>query len=111
MATFTWLPSRNPGEEHEPKIIANKFGDNYEQRVGDGINNDRETWNLSFNVRDDAEASAIMTFFKARGGTEKFTWTPPGGVAGEYVCKKWRKVPEFTDLNNITATFEQVFEL
>ncbi len=110
MAIFTWNPSRNPGEDHEPKIIENTFGDNYEQRIGDGINNDPETWNLSFNVRDDSEALAIMGFLKARGGTEKFTWTPPGGVAGEYVCKKWRKNQEDTDMHQITATFKQVFE-
>lgn len=108
MATFTWTPDAGAAGEHEPSRRTVKFGDGYEQRAPNGINVDMAKWSsLSFSGRSAAEGAAIAAFLKARGGTESFTWTPPGGTSGNYVCPKWTEKPVSYG-TVVTADFYQV---
>ena len=111
MATFTWNPEYGASVEKKPNVRAIKFGDGYEQRSKDGINNDPAKWSLQFNMRDDVETAAIMTFLNARAGYEAFYWTPPNeSTQIHVVCRTWNKTLNKFNLNSISATFEQVFE-
>ena len=108
MATFTWNPDTGAAESREPRIRSARFGDGYEQRAASGINADLATWNLSFSGRSDSEASAILAFLVARGGHESFDWTPPGGSATKWICRKWSRRFTGGTAVGITADFEQV---
>lgn len=110
MATFTWAPDFGATLDRSPKVKTAKFGDGYEQRVADGINNNPRNWPLTFSARTNTEAGQIMTFLDARAGVEAFDWTDPDGVAGKFVCRKYSKTLSKYGINNVSATFEQVFE-
>lgn len=110
MATFTWVPSYNASATRKPRVLATKFGDGYEQRVGDGINTNPRDWSLSFEGRKVDEADSIEAFLIARGGFESFDWTDPHGVAGKFVCREWSRIIVAPQLFNITAKFDEVFE-
>lgn len=107
MATFTYIPSRGSRSESTPRILSNKFGDGYEQRIGDGINNLLPIWQLQFNTIDQSNAASIISFFESHGGVTSFDWTPPIGSAGKFVCKTWNIVPDGM-IFDISATFEKV---
>lgn len=107
MATFTWLPSPNSRRESRPRILSAMFGDGYEQRVDDGINNLLPVWSLVFDVRSAADTTAIDNFLSANKSTV-FDWTPPFGAAGKFICRSWDINALGPDTYEITATFEQV---
>lgn len=111
MAIFTWNPEFGAAQEKKPRVRTVSFGDGYEQRLRDGINNNPSKWTLQFNMRDNTETDAIMSFLDARGGSEAFSWTPPyESTPIRVVCRSWTKSLQKFNLNNISAVFEQVYE-
>jgi len=111
VSVFTFTPDFGAQAAYKPRVRVTKFGDGYEQRVGDGINIRPASWPLKFAMRDDTERTGILAFLEARNGVEAFDWTPPfGGSAIRAVCRNWEWTPEKANLSTITATFEQVFE-
>jgi phage-related protein len=108
MSTFTWSPAPGATENVIPRVKAAPFGDGYEQRVGDGINNQPRSWSLTF-LGPTARTDAIAAFLKATDGVVSFDWTPPSGPAGKFVCRSWsRGVPALV-VQSITATFTEVY--
>lgn len=111
MATFDFTPDFGAQAAYKPRVRVTRFGDGYEQRVGDGVNIRPASWPLKFAMRDDTERDGILAFLEARNGVEAFDWTPPfGGASIRVVCRAWDWTPEKANLNTITAQFEQVFE-
>lgn len=110
MATFTFTPSFSAAEESRPRIRTVQYNDGYSQRLQWGLNTDPKTWRLTFLNRTDAERESILAFLEARNGAESFTWSPPRGTSGKYVCGEWSL--DMTNYNNntISATFVEVFE-
>lgn len=107
MSTFTEIPG-SASLQAKPRVRLVTFGDGYQQRVADGINNAPRSWQLSF-TRPNAEADAIEAFFAARSGVEAFDWTPPYGAAGKWVAREWSASLIGPVAKTITATFEEVF--
>ncbi len=110
MEIFTWTPDFNSDSDETPDVTAVKFGDGYEQRTANGINSNRQTWNLTFSNRDTTEKDLLVAFLRDRGATEAFNWTPPYGSELVFVCRSWRPIPVKANLWTITAAFEQVYE-
>lgn len=110
MAVFTYTPDFGIELSIKPAVKVAKFGDGYEQRTSSGINTMPKSWPLSFNARTNSEADAIMAFLSARAGLEAFDWTAPDGTTGKYICREYRRNYARYGVNNISATFEQVFE-
>jgi phage-related protein len=110
MAKFTYIPDFGAAKKIAPRVNAISFGDGYEQRATFGINNNPQSWDLSFANRSDADAQAIDDFLTARAGVESFDWTPYNQSAGKYICKEWSKSIDKYNGNTIQATFMQVFE-
>lgn len=109
--TFTWTPDFGAQAAYKPRVRTAKFGDGYEQRVGDGINTGTDRWSLTFAARTDSETSSITGFLSSRNGIEAFNWTPPTeGSAIVVVCREWNKTIDRNNLNTVTATFERVYE-
>lgn len=108
MAVFTWFPDAEVSLSVEPKVEGARFGDGYEQRVGAGINNDPETWSLSF-TGNRAEIDPIEQFLRNHNGYIAFDWKTPDEVTGRFICRKWRKTRSHGTKVIVTADFEQVF--
>ena len=110
MATFTFTPSFTASLEEQPIIRRVKFGDGYEQRLSYGLNTQPKKWSLQVLNRTDTERNNILTFLRARGAAESFDWTDPNNYVGKWICPQWNTSQISCNFNNITATFEEVFE-
>lgn len=111
MATFTHTPDFGAQAAYKPRVRKSQFGDGYEQRMADGINSRPQSWSLQFANRDDSTTASILSFLETRNGVEAFDWTPPNeGTAIKVVCREWTKTVIKNNLNNVAATFDQVFE-
>ena len=75
MDIFDYAPSWNSKIQRKPKVLVADFGDGYTQRTANGINHNKEEWNLSFTKRKDTEADAIEAFLETQGGSTAFLWT------------------------------------
>ena len=107
---FFWKPTYNSVVSQEPRVKLIKFGDSYEQRSSDGISNTLLTIELSFELKTNQEAAAILHFLYARAGVESFMWTPPApfNTQKRFVCRAWTNNFNFYDNNSIKAKFEEV---
>lgn len=111
MAVFDWGETRKASLEEAPRVVAARFGDGYEQRSADGINNRAQVWDLNFDQVDEAIADDIVTFLRARNGVEAFDWTPRWHTAAIRVkCPKWTRSGLDDGLSHIAVRFEEVFE-
>lgn len=110
MPTFTWTPDRGASKDTTTRVNSASFGDGYTQRVGDGLNNVKEMWSLSFTLRTKIEINAIDDFLIARKGYENFDWTNPRGVSKKYVCSRWSPTYNHDGDCSISMSFEEDFE-
>ena len=96
-ATIPVVPDRGLSRSSTPKIRSAKFGDGYEQRTPQGISNNLLKLGVSFDKRDEAEATAIAHFLHARGAKEAFAFLPPSpyGSMKKFVCRSWDVSMEF----------------
>lgn len=112
MATFTYTPDFGAAVTTRPVVRSVRFSDGYEQRLIYGINTKPQKWDLKFSARDDTEANGIETFLNAQNGQAWFYWTPPNGsTALKFVCREWQRSLDRANLNTVSCTFEQVFDL
>ena len=114
MAVFTppRVPSVGSDRTVTPDVRVLNFGDGYQQRVPNGLNHMRQVWNLQWSRLTYDQANEIEDFFKARGGHESFTWTPPKESVGlKFRCTNWSRKPLVDGGDQITAQFQQVFDL
>jgi phage-related protein len=109
MATFTVVPSYASRLAQEPRVLRTNYGDGYEARVADGINNDLQSWSLTF-VGKTADMTTIVAFFRTEGGVTNFDWTPPNESAGKYVVASWSRAYNGFDNETVSAVFQQVNE-
>ncbi|MDE1487394.1 phage tail protein [Xenorhabdus bovienii] len=104
---FKWRPQDNYEVTHEPRVRVVKFGDGYEQRVKDGINNQLKRYQLSFIVSSQI-GKEINEFLSARGAVESFTWlTSDDNQLRTFVCRSWT-VNRQQVIWSISCTFEEV---
>lgn len=115
-ADFTWLPDYKAAEEDtKPTIMVSKFGDGYEERRPEGLNNLPRTFNLTF-TRNKTEIDAIVAFLRSKGGYQKFSFVPPPddpatGTTINVVCSDpWKRNQLDYNIVSLSATFREVFE-
>jgi phage-related protein len=109
MPTFTWVPTYDATKTITPTVKVIRFGDNYEQRQGTGINRQPRKYALTFK-RAKAEIDAIDAFLGARGAIEAFIYTHSGQSAGQFVCREWMRTNIAKGVDGLSATFEEVYE-
>ena len=98
-------------KQAQPNVRIAEFGSGYSQRSTFGINQDKKGWQLTWQNRSATDANTIEDFLEARAGVEAFNWSPPDESSTyQWICKAWTKTMPYSNLFNITATFEQVFE-
>lgn len=107
---FPWICSYGFSVNSQPKVRSVKFGDSYEQRSSDGINNNLLTIELPFENRDLDEISAIAHFLATRKGVETFLFTSPApyNTSKKFICKSWKNGRAWYNNFNLQATFEEV---
>jgi len=94
LPTFDPIVKPSPGTNFQPqvKVLEAEFGDGYSQPTPDGINNIRETVDLSWNGLTEFEMKQIYGFFVARKGAEPFYYKPAGhDRTAKWTCKEWSK--------------------
>jgi phage-related protein len=106
--TFTWCPIVEPTGTGTLKVKKSQFGDGYQQVAADGINNQSESWPLTFRGSE-AAIRPIKDFLVARGGAQSFYWTPPLGDQALWICETYSLTPLGGGMYTLTATFEQFF--
>lgn len=106
MSDFEWQPAYNFVVGYQPRVNSAPFGDGYEQRTADGINNNLRTWQLVFTKKSE-EVNAIDQFLRQKNASDSFTWT----IEGEEVrvlCRQWNKETMAPLVKKLTCTFEEV---
>ena len=109
-------PDKGLTRQSKPKVHTIAFGDGYEQRIADGINNLEQTLNVSFSTRPKAEIDDLVAFFESLGGVTKFRFDLEDSNAGsntetiKVVCDEWQQTWAYENFYNLLATFRRVYE-
>jgi len=110
-------PDKTLTRKSKPKVLVSKFGDGYEQRISDGINNISETYNVAFKTREKAFIDDVVDFLDTQAGISKFDFTIPDAKTGgtgqqtvKVVCEDYSTNFEYDDYFTLTATFRRVYE-
>ena len=109
-------PDKGFTRSNTPKTHTISFGDGYEQRLADGINNLQQELNVSFSTRPKAEIDDLVAFFESLGGVTKFRFDIEDSNAGsstetiKCVCDSWSQVWAYDEYYSLSAKFRRVYE-
>jgi phage-related protein len=111
MAELPIQPDYSSNLSKQPKVRKVGFGDGYEQRAADGLNNNPDKWSLSWDELTAAEIATLLDFFDGLGGVTAFSWQSPYALSPKkYVCDKWDPTPVSDNHHRLSASVYQVFE-
>ncbi len=107
---FTWTPAYQSSVNNTPKVRLLKYGDGYESRLMDGINNSLISYELKFDQIEINELTAIIHFLTVRTGTESFVWfgREPYIKQLRFVARDWTDQENFNNNYSLTVKFDQV---
>ena len=111
-------PDKQLTKTSNPRVLTAKFGDGYEQRAVDGINNLAETYTLTFKTRPKADIDDIVAFLDSKQNVTKFTLTLPdtnnttrsGERDVKVVAETYTTNYEYDDFYTLNLTLRRVFE-
>jgi len=109
-------PDKQLNRSNTPRTFTVSFGDGYEQRVQNGINNLNQEISVSFQTRPKAEIDDLVAFFESLAGVTKFRFDLADSNAGsstetiKVVCDDWTQKWEYDDYYTLDATFRRVYE-
>ena len=115
MATFPNIEASYPVKKQSQPISRTVvFADGYQHRIVFGLpqNQNPKIFSFVWNNLTEQNSDTIETFLDARANDQdSFDYTPPNETtAMKFVCKKWEKSMDYSNLATINAVFEQVFE-
>jgi phage-related protein len=111
-------PDKAMTKSSTPRMRTAKFGDGYEQRIVDGINNLEESYTLNFATRPKADIDDIVSFLDTKAGVTKFTLTLPdtnnttrtGERDVKVVSTDYSVVYDYDNFYSLSLTLKRVFE-
>jgi phage-related protein len=111
-------PDKSMTKTSTPRMRTAKFGDGYEQRIVDGINNLEESYSLSFKTRLKADIDDIVAFLDTKAGVTKFTLTLPdtnnttrtGERDVKVVSTNYSVTYDYDSFYSLSLTLKRVFE-
>jgi phage-related protein len=112
----TIVPDRGMSKRNEPAVFIAEFGDGYEQRIANGINNLKQEFNVSFATREKAEIDDIVGFFESTNGVTAFNFTFADTNASgneetvKVYVKEFSQNWDYDDYYTLSATFKRVYE-
>lgn len=106
---FNYLVDYSSKSSATPRVLLAKYGDGYEQRAGDGINNNPRSWPISI-TRDSHTIMGIEQLMDTWAGIQSFFWVTPRNTIARFVCRQYDT--QYDDFNKsvFIGTFEQIFE-
>lgn len=99
---------RGAGRTTQRRVLSAKFGDGYEQRVLDGINNIEETYDVSFRNRSKAEINTIADFLDDQQPSS-FTFYI-GEDTVKVVCDSYSISYSNDEVYSLSSQFRRVYE-
>lgn len=112
LPTVAQNPTLGSSVEAEPRILLAQFGDGYNQRAADGINNVLHRAALSWEILTREEATTLMSFFRERAGWKPIAWQMPGdNEVRKWIAVKWNRTYVDANLDSVTAQFSEVVDL
>jgi len=112
----TIVPDKGLSKTNTPVIFRAEFGDGYEQRIANGINNLKQEFSVSFATRPKAEIDDIIGFFESTNGVTAFDFTFADTNAGsneetvKVYVKDFTQKFDYDDYYTCSATFVRVYE-
>tara|TARA_R110000772_G_C13091401_1_gene418624 strand:+ start:272 stop:643 length:372 start_codon:yes stop_codon:yes gene_type:complete len=114
--TTTFRPDKGFTRKNTPTIFKTQFGDGYEQRLANGINNLKQEFSINFATRTKEDIDDIVDFFELKGGVTAFTYTYAdsneggGEKAVKVICDDWTQTWEYEDYYSLSCTFRRIYE-
>jgi len=112
MAAF---PIANPKYDYtitrQPAVNVISFGDGFEQRLTEGLNQNPITLNLKFDLSQ-TDSTTAVNFLNARiTDGASFTFLVPNeNVTKNFVCLSYNTAIPFLNRVTLTCSFKEVFE-
>lgn len=108
--TFTWRPDKSVPGTFTQRVRSASFGNGYTQRAADGINNETQSWDLTF-TGTKARIAEILAFIRAQKGYKAFIWVTPFDGPLYFTCDSFKPTPMGGSAWSLTATFEQTYQV
>ena len=112
MATFPITnPVYNTRINARPKVNTLSFGDGFEQRLTEGLNQNPLSVNLTFELSQ-TDADTAITFLNARvedGASFDYT-LPSESSSRKFVCTSFPRSIPFLNRVTLSCVFREVFE-
>lgn len=108
---FTSDISQSSSGTTEFKVLKNKYGNGYEQRVADGINNNLSVYSVVWENMTDGDSTTLIAAFETARGVDYFTWTPPKKSAGKFAVAAYSWTAMSGSIYTVSATLEQVADI
>ncbi len=112
MATFPITnPVYNTRINARPKVNTLSFGDGFEQRLTEGLNQNPLSVNLTFELSQ-TDANTAITFLNARvEDGASFDYTLPSETSSrKFVCTSFPRSIPFLNRVTLSCVFREVFE-
>ena len=112
MATFPITnPVYNTRINASPKVNVLSFGDGFEQRLTEGLNQNPLSVNLVFELSQ-TDATTAINFLNARvDDGASFDYTLPSETSSrKFVCTSFPRTIPFLNRVTLSCTFREVFE-
>jgi len=109
-------PDRGFTQSNETVVFRAEFGDGYEQRVANGINNIKQKFEMAFVNRPKDEIDDIVDFFAGKNGATAFNYTfantneSGNEETVKVVVESWNQTWKYDDYYDLKATFRRVYE-
>ena len=101
-------------ERPSPRVHSARFGDGYEMRVADGINNIPREWSLGFNNRTKEDIDKLYKFFNQLASVDTCRLTVPHALDGEenvvVVIEQYKRSLVYDNYYALTCKAREVFE-
>ena len=106
------------GAQEQPKarVLKAQFGDGYEMRMVDGINNTPRSWSLVFNNRTNDDIDNLYAFFQRLASVDTCRLTVPDITAGgneeavTVVIEEYSRTFGNAEYYSLSCTAREVFE-
>jgi len=105
---------RGINQTEAPRVLKAQFGDGFEMRIRDGINNTPRTWSLSFANRTKSDIDKLYKFMTTLASVDTAKLTVPNAVDGEetvtVVLEAYSRTLSYDEFYTLSCTAREVFE-
>ena len=109
-------PDKGMARATTSRTLTAQFGDGYEQRTPQGINNINQSIEVGFNSRPKDEIDDIVAFYESKKGATSFSFVMSDSNGGsneetmKVVCENWSQTWKYDDYYDLKATFRRLYE-